>query len=247
MNIYNPIPPTYLYIKQHSITGLKYFGKTTRDPYKYLGSGKYWLHHIRKHGKEFVNTIWVSEPYTNATILTEFALFFSEEYDIVNSKVWANLIPENGLDGGPTNIGKKLPPKSASTRKKISDAHKGKKQSAETIAKRVFANTGKKQPVRSPEVRAKLSAAKKGKKATPESIAINSASKKGKQHSAEHNAAVSRSLIGVPKRKVICPHCGKSGGTGNMSRWHFDNCKMKHISSNTHIKLIDEFKLPTPS
>jgi len=26
---------------------------------------------------------------------------------------------------------------------------------------------------------------------------------------------------------VICPHCGKSGHSGGMSRWHFDNCKKK--------------------
>lgn len=121
MNIYNPIPPTYLYIKQHAITGLKYFGKTTRDPYKYLGSGKHWIRHVNKHGKEFVNTIWVSEPYTNTTILTEFALFFSEEYDIVNSKVCANLIPENGLDGNTT--GSKSKPETCA---KISTSKIGK-------------------------------------------------------------------------------------------------------------------------
>ena len=38
MTIYTSttIPPTYLYIKEHSITGLKYFGKTTaKNPLKY--------------------------------------------------------------------------------------------------------------------------------------------------------------------------------------------------------------------
>ena len=35
--------PTWLYIKQHNITKLKYFGKTVRkDPIKYKGSGTYW-------------------------------------------------------------------------------------------------------------------------------------------------------------------------------------------------------------
>ena len=42
--------PTYLYVKTHNITGLKYFGKTTNDPYTYYGSGKYWLLHLKKHG-----------------------------------------------------------------------------------------------------------------------------------------------------------------------------------------------------
>lgn len=30
-----------------------------------------------------------------------------------------------------------------------------------------------------------------------------------------------------PKPKLTCPHCGMVGGTGNMQRWHFDNCKKK--------------------
>ncbi len=35
---------------------------------------------------------------------------------------------------------------------------------------------------------------------------------------------------GIPKSKVKCPHCCKEGSANNMSRWHFDNCKLK-ISS----------------
>ena len=88
--------PTYLYIKQHSVTGLKYFGKTTQDPIKYLGSGKYWKPHIKKHSKEYVVTLWYM-LFDNPELLSEFALLFSEHWDIVNSKVWANLILENGL------------------------------------------------------------------------------------------------------------------------------------------------------
>ena len=62
--IYTPILPTYLYIKQHSITKKMYFGKTTRpDPMKYKGSGVYWLRHIKKHGSRFVETIWLSDLY----------------------------------------------------------------------------------------------------------------------------------------------------------------------------------------
>ena len=99
-NIYTSIKPTYLYIKQHSITGLKYFGKTSQlDPYKYSGSGKYWSNHIKKHGKEHIITLWVSELYQDTSIV-EHALHFSIENNIVESKDWANLKIENGLDGG---------------------------------------------------------------------------------------------------------------------------------------------------
>ena len=87
---YTPIIPTVLYIKQHSVTGLKYFGKTTRDPYKYLGSGKHWARHIKKHGKEFTVTLWVSEPYYDTSII-EHALHFSHENNIAESNEWQTL------------------------------------------------------------------------------------------------------------------------------------------------------------
>ena len=93
------IYPTVLYIKQHSVTKLKYFGKTTRDPLKYNGSGIYWTRHIKKHGKEYVTNLWVSEPYTDSDAIVEFALAFSLENDIVASSAWANMVNENGLDG----------------------------------------------------------------------------------------------------------------------------------------------------
>ena len=92
--------PTYLYIKQHSITGLKYFGKTTKNnPVEYLGSGIHWKKHIKKHGVEFVKTIWF-QLFQSESEIIEFALKFSKENNIVNSKEWANLKEENGLDGG---------------------------------------------------------------------------------------------------------------------------------------------------
>ena len=95
------LTPTYLYVKQHSITKKKYFGKTIQDPIKYLGSGKYWKSHIKKHGPEHVINLWVSEPFTDKNLIQEFALMVSEEYDIVKSEDWLNLNPENGLGCGP--------------------------------------------------------------------------------------------------------------------------------------------------
>jgi hypothetical protein len=135
MTIYTPIKPTYLYIKQHSITGLKYFGKTTRDPYKYPGSGTHWIRHYKLHGSKFIKTLWVSQLYSDTSI-SEFALAFSELFDIVNSEEWANLKPENGLDGGKvkgilmseTSKQKMCKPKSEShkqnLRKPKSESHK---------------------------------------------------------------------------------------------------------------------------
>jgi len=52
----------YLYVKEHSVTKLKYFGKTTRSHVEnYDGSGKYWKDHINKHGREHIKTVWCKQ------------------------------------------------------------------------------------------------------------------------------------------------------------------------------------------
>jgi hypothetical protein len=91
---------THLYIKQHSVTGLKYFGKTTKeDPVSYLGSGIHWKRHIKKHGTDHVKTLWY-QSFQDEKSLVDYATKFSKENNIVESKEWANLKEENGLDGG---------------------------------------------------------------------------------------------------------------------------------------------------
>lgn len=97
--IYKEIKPTYLYVKEHTITGLRYLGKTTRnDPYKYNGSGTDWVEHINEYGKEHIKTIWVSKIFTD-TRIKDFAILASKHWNIVNSKDWANQKIENGMDG----------------------------------------------------------------------------------------------------------------------------------------------------
>lgn len=90
--------PTYLYIKTHNITGLKYFGKTVGDPYKYKGSGVRWLNHLSVHGNnvstEVIGLFESKEECNNR------ALEFSIENNIVEEPGWANLIIEDGLMGG---------------------------------------------------------------------------------------------------------------------------------------------------
>ena len=119
----------YLYVKQHSITGLKYFGKTIKDPYIYKGSGKYWLKHISKHGRDKVVTLQVWK-FSNLEEATEFALKFSLDNNIVESNEWANLMLENGINGGAVEnnyfkIFNKLP-RTKSHGSNISKSKKGK-------------------------------------------------------------------------------------------------------------------------
>ena len=192
-----PFKPTYLYIKQHKITGLLYLGITTgNEQYlleRYNGSGEYWKRHIKKHGKQ-IDTIWYC-LFTEKDELVKCALLCSELWNIVNAKndsgkkLWANEKPENGTSGG---------------------CLKGR-----SIGKGISKNKGVPQ---SPEHAAKT-AAKKGNaygKANKGKPAHN----KGELWSDEVKAKMRK-----PKVKVTCPHCSKIGGSNNMYRYHFDKCK----------------------
>lgn len=96
MDIYSTdFTPTYLYIKQHSITEKFYFGKTIQDPETYYGSGIRWTRHIDKHGKKHVKTLWYCLFYDEDAI-NEFALLCSQRWNIVESEEWLNLITETG-------------------------------------------------------------------------------------------------------------------------------------------------------
>lgn len=90
---------TYLYIKLHKLTNLKYFGKTIKNVYTYHGSGKYWNNHLRKHGYDHVITLKIWK-FTDIEECKKFAVKFSIDNNIIVSKSWANLVNENGIDGG---------------------------------------------------------------------------------------------------------------------------------------------------
>ena len=171
---------TYLYIKEHAVTGLRYFGKTTRDPYSYNGSGKYWTSHCNKHGWT-INTVW-TEQFDDLALCQEFAELFSDFFDIVESDSWANLKPET-LDGG-SAVGVK---KSEHARKAMSIAKLGKPtnrgtnyrngriDSGETKAKRRASLTGR---TLSEEHKAHCRIANLGKKDTDETKAKKSVAQK---------------------------------------------------------------------
>lgn len=118
--------PTWLYLKQHNKTGLKYFGKTIKDPETYNGSGTYWTNHLAQHGDD-VSTIW-KQLFTDKEELTKFALDYSEKNNIVESNEYANLKPEDGLMGGDTGI-------TESGRKIISEKSKKFRHTVESIQK----------------------------------------------------------------------------------------------------------------
>ena len=96
----------YLYVKTHNKTGLKYLGKTEqKDPYNYHGSGKRWVNHLKKHGYDCTTEILLVTDNKNE--LQEKGIYYSNLWNIVESKEWANLVVEQGT-GGDTSKTKKF-------------------------------------------------------------------------------------------------------------------------------------------
>jgi hypothetical protein len=204
--------PTYLYIKQHAITGKCYFGKTIKDPVKYRGSGKRWQRHIKAHGVKHVETLWY-KLFTDQEECTRVALLFSEQQDIVKSDRWLNFRPENGIDGMPP--GTKLGPQSVEHRAKLSIVQKDREFSIDHCQN--------------------ISIGKKGKKLPSftrkhcQNISLSTKGKKHKLLSAEDCNKHSIALKGKKQCQITCPHCKKTGGISSMKRWHFDNCQKGKI------------------
>lgn len=180
----------YLYLKESPL-GLKYLGMTTRNPYKYKGSGKYWVRHLKSHNFSLIDikTLILFESNNKLEVDT-FALKFSVENDIVNSKNFANLMPESGID---CTIGRIC---SEETKKKISMANKGRIPSKESIEK---AKNNRKIKVgfrHTEETRKKLSDLRKGKKLSAETIQKMVAKTKGSRLSAHFKKVYQYGLSG---------------------------------------------------
>jgi hypothetical protein len=87
----------YLYLKTHNKTGLKYLGKTVQNPYEYRGSGLFWNRHLDEHGDDVTTEILFETEEMEK--FKQVALEYSEKWNIVESKKFANLVNEQG-DGG---------------------------------------------------------------------------------------------------------------------------------------------------
>jgi hypothetical protein len=89
----------YLYLKE-SPKGLKYIGKTIRNPYNYMGSGIVWKNHIKKYkltASDIKTTILFESSDIN--LFKKEAIKYSKLYNIVESKEFANLTEEQGQGG----------------------------------------------------------------------------------------------------------------------------------------------------
>lgn len=213
----------YLYVKTHNKTGLKYLGYTSKENiYEYMGSGKRWIRHIKKHGYDVTTDILLATE--DSTEIKETGIFFSILWNVVESEKWANLMVETGTGGDNSkNIDYKrlveTKKKNGKTwvqteesNKKRSLAHTGKKRSSESVRKTIDGKRKNNTLNHSEETKKKISDSTKGI---------------SKPHSEEHKTAIRNRLQSFNRTVICCPHCGKQGQHTNMKRWHFDNCKSR--------------------
>lgn len=197
--------PTYLYVKTHNLTGLKYFGKTTKDPNKYRGSGKHWLRHLAKHGNDV--TTEVVGYFVDKDQCEEAALKFSTDNKICESTEWANMIVENGLDGGDTGgaLTRKYSSMSKETKEKLSSSLQGRTAWNKGLK---GVTLGNKNP-RSDEQRRKLSEANKGKTRSEEAIKKTADKLRGRKRPEAGSWLSGRSVSEDTKEKIADANRGK--------------------------------------
>lgn len=186
--------PLSLYIKRHTDTGLKYLGVTTKDPYSYLGSGRYWTAHLRKYGEGMMTC--VLGVFDDIEECSRMGLLYSDEFDVVNSKEWANLKPENAKQGS-------VP---------------GFPQTPEAIAKRVAKNTGKK---RTEETKRKISESRLGEKHWLHGVRGEDSHWYGRRHTAESIEKMRLVKIGTThSAETKARHSLQCAGSGNpAAKW----------------------------
>lgn len=209
------------------ITGMMYFGMTRRNPFKYNGSGKYWKRHIAKYGFEQIKTVEVY-GFDDQSLCSEFALRFSRANNIVESKEWANLQLENGIDGALPGkdhhihhminpmLGKTHTIESKNRMRRIGSDHWafGKSQSNETKKKRSDSLIGRANPRKGIPVTVerlcklkKAAERRRGVKRSEVTLKKMSENRKGKgtdPQSAEHIAKrVAKRIETVKRNKLL--------------------------------------------
>jgi len=204
----------YLYLKKHNETGLQYLGYTKNNPKKYKGSGIYWKRHIKQYGYNVTTEILFKSESIDE--ISKMGKYYSNLWDIVNNKNFANLCEEDGNkvygNANPNFIGH---PQTIETRKKISENNK----------KSNLGKYGKQHPAYGHKVPSNVY---KNVNKMIEKNKDNGPWNKGKTGFTMSNDTknkMSASASKSPKEIVECPTCKKLGGKPAMKRFHFDNCK----------------------
>jgi NUMOD3 motif len=206
----------YLYVKTHNVTGLKYLGKTiSKDPHKYTGSGTLWLRHLNVHGCDYTTEILLETE--DEKELRDAGIYYSELWNVVESKEWANLTIEQGSGGDTSESPAFKEYMKNRDRNGDKNSFYGKSHSEETKAKLAkYASEQWKNKPKSEEHKKKIADSLTGVPFSEERKKKISEAKRGKP---AHNK-------GKPANKFICLHCSREiGGESNFKKWHGENCK----------------------
>ena len=188
----------YIYKTTNTLNGKIYIGLSTRkveDSTDYYGSGTLFYRSLKKYGKENFTKEILVRDIEDKKQLAQLEIDHIKEYNSTDKNIGYNLTL-----GGEGTLGIKHTPE---TIEKIRSYLLN--QPDELIKKRALANTGK---IRSEETKAQ----------TSETM-------KGRVYDEERCAAMRGPHGKIKLKSSTCPHCNLTGRSGNMTRYHFDNCK----------------------
>lgn len=210
----------YLYIKTHKKTGLKYLGQTKQDPFTYRGSGKRWNNHLKKHGND-VQTEIIFESSDKEQIAV-MGIYYSNLWNVVEDKNWANIIPENGK-GGDT-ISNHPNREKICLKNSIKAQERNAKQLAEGTHPFIKNNPSLRRVKEGThnflggKIQSNLN------RKLVESGTHNFLDKEDAKRRAEKLISEGRHGSQIYYK---CQHCNKEGHGNSMKRWHLDNCKKR--------------------
>jgi len=209
----------YIYKITNNINGRYYFGKRhysglNANNDSYLGSGTAITSAVKKYGKENFSKLVIAYAKD------------SEDLKSLEKRIIGNLyetdpkcynLKAGGDKGGLSKetklkISKAASNPSKATRKKMAIAKLGVTL---TAAHKNKISNALKGNIKSELTKEKMSIAKRNP--TDET----------RKRLSKANSGVNNPMYGKKLTKITCPHCGKVGAGGAMSRYHFDNCKKK--------------------
>lgn len=212
----------YLYKKTHNKTGLKYLGKTEKDPFKYKGSGKRWKAHLKKHGNDV--TTEVLGVYETIEDFRKDAIRISEELKVVSSNDWANLKIEEG-DGG--NTAQFIDYSILNRGRGLTYEERYGEIKAKELRKVRSSTLGKNSASRKGKTLVDLY----GEKKAAEITEANRIKHVGKvtPHSDETKLKISAARMGYKSPRVCCVLCRKEIGMNNFTQHQNTHSKMETV------------------
>ena len=251
LKFHNPIDGTNIWYIGSRYANSKYNGVANPSDLlvTYMTSSTYVKELIETHGIEYFEKK-IRKTFDNAEECIEYERRLLTKLDAKNSDAFINR--SNGFNSFYRKV------LCEETKRRISEAKKGKLFTDDHKQKLKESHIGRIGKKCSEETKRKMSEAKKGKTFTEEhkqKLKENHKGRTGKKCSPEHlkkmsdnNIKENNPMFGVKHSKVAlnkiseaskkmwanlptleCPHCGKSSkGKGALTRFHFDNCKLKH-------------------